>query len=52
MTDFAKLRELIPADIELMVFDSLDSTNDYAGRIVRQGSMSDCVIIAKEQIRG
>ena len=52
MVCYSRLRPLIPKSIKLIVLKSIDSTNNYAMKLVKKGCESDAVIIAYEQSKG
>lgn len=52
MLDYMTIKKLISPDINLVVFDSVESTNDYAKTLSRTNPSTDTVVIAREQTKG
>jgi len=52
MIDYQRLRQLVPPELELILLESVDSTNEYAKKLAREGYDDWLAVIAKEQTRG
>ena len=52
MLDYDSIKRNIPEHFELILLDTVDSTNEYAKGLVKNGMLKDAVVIAKEQLKG
>ncbi|MCL2539469.1 MAG: biotin--[acetyl-CoA-carboxylase] ligase [Oscillospiraceae bacterium] len=47
-----RLRPLVPSEVELIVLETVGSTNDYAKTMASNGISKDLCVIANEQVKG
>ena len=52
MINYTKLRNHIPSSIDIIMLDSVDSTNTYAKSLSKNKNKQNTLIIAKEQTKG